>query len=70
MSDTMTSLVVTTMDARQEVQVPLEFIDTDTTTPSTILMSYLRELGITYPEGGMITEIESGYVFHEVPKFG
>ena len=69
MADTV-PMVVTTFNSREEINVPAVFISAGSTTPTRQLLSFLTESGISYPEDGMVTETESGLVFHAVPKFG
>jgi len=69
MSET-TTLVVTTFEGRNEVQVPSAFLGETGSAPSRQLLSFLRESEIAVPEDGMLTRANESYVLHAVPKFG
>lgn len=66
MSDTMT-LVVSSYENRAEVQVPTAFLEQGSTDR---IISFLKESEVPVPESPMLTQNESGYLLHEVPKFG
>ena len=69
MSET-TELVVTTFDSRSEINVPTQFLSETGSTPSRHLLSFLRENEVSFPEEGMLTVTDRGYILHAVPKFG
>lgn len=66
MSET-TLVTVSTLEERNEVQVPTQFIEAGNIDR---IVSFLRESEIAAPNEPMLTKSETGYIIHETPVFG